>query len=430
MLLPGCGRKHQEGSTEKGKVELVFWHSYVAATNPALKRLVERFEAEHPDIKLKVQYVQTGDVLLQKLAAAVMTNTVPDVCWVRTNWIGPMVHEEAIYDIEELAEQYGGFSKEDEEDFVPSLIKAAYYKGKLRGLPIQATCMALGYNRDLFRKAGLDPDKPPRDWQELIEYGKKLTIRKGDTVEQWAFFVPVFTGQLANYGVWQWNVFLWGEGGAYADPSGERVAFNSEAGVRALQLWKDIQHKHKIGTMNTPEQGFESQKVAMVLAGCWDLPHLRDMAFDWAIGPMPAGSKRRVFPVDGEYIVIFRQGKHPKEAWEFARWFVSPEVQEQWSTDANYLPVRQSVFRSPTYQAHLETDPPLKAFADQMPYAHAEPVPFRHGTEIDLLLADAIEKAVRGVLPPKEALDEAARKANEVLAQARKKEGPKAAGRR
>jgi len=428
-LFSGCGKSPERQAGKSGKTEIVFWHSYVSYTTPAIKRLIARFEAEHPNITVRPQYVQTGDDMLLKLAPAVLTGTTPDLCWVRTNWIAPMVDENAIYDVDELAEKYGGFTKEEEKDFLPSLMNASYYKGKLRVLPIQATCMALGYNKDLFRKAGLDPDRPPRDWKEFVEYGRKLTLRKGDRVEQWAFFIPVFTGQLSNYGVWQWKFFLWGEGGLYADPDGKKVAFNSEAGVRALQFWVDLQHKYRIATMSAPEQGYESQKVAMMLDGCWNLPHLQEMAFDWAIGPMPAGSKRRVFPVDGEYIVVFRQSKHPKEAWEFARWFVSPEVQEAWSKDANYLPVRKSVFQSPSYQAYLKTNPGLKAFADQIEYAYNEPVLFRQATEIDLILSTAFDKAVRQVATPKQALDEAAEKANKILAEAGAKAGAQTPGK-
>jgi ABC-type glycerol-3-phosphate transport system substrate-binding protein len=420
FTLFGCGKSPQK----KGKkTEIIFWHSYVAATTPALKKLVERFEAEHPDITLKAQYVQTGDSLLQKLAAAVTTGTAPDVCWVHDNWLAALSREDLIYDLDELAQQYGGFSAEDKKDIVAPMLATGHYKGKFRMMPLEATSVALAYNRDLFRKAGLDPDKPPRDWKEFVEYGKRLTIRKDGRVEQWATTVPVFTGlQIESYTVWLWDVFLWGEGGLYADPSGEKVAFNSEAGVRALQFWVDLQHKYGIGSMSTPEQGFESQKVAMSLMGSWDLPHLKDMDFDWAMAPVPAGSKKRVAPLGGEYLVVFRQTQHPKEAWEFVRWFVSPEIQEWWSKESKYLPIRLSALDSPTYKTFLETDPGLKVFAEQMRYAYAEPILLDQASEIDLALFSALEKAMRKVMTPRAALEEAAKKANEILAKAREKE--------
>ena len=425
VTLLGCGQKAGPQTRTAGdgkRTEIVFWHSYVSYTEPALKRLVARFEKEHPDLKLRPQYVQTGDVMLQKLTTAIATNTLPDCCWVRTNWIPELVHAGAIIDVDELAAQYGGLTPADRADFFPSLMSTASYQGKLRGLPIQATCMTLGANPDLLRSVGLDPAKPPKDWNELVEYAKKLVVRGPKQVDRWGFFIPVFTGQLANYGVWQFDIFLWGWGGQYVAPGGERVAFNSPSGVQALQYWADLQYRYQVGTMTAPEMGFESGKVAMELVGCWDIPHLQTLSFKPVLWPMPTGPARRVFPVDGEYLVVFRKGNHPKEAWEFARWFTLPEIQEQWSAEAKYLPVRRSTLSRPSYQEYLKTDYMVKAFADQMDYATSEPIPFRNGTAIDLLLADAIEKAVRSKADPKQVLDAAAEKANRLLATARAKE--------
>ncbi|MDH4179554.1 MAG: ABC transporter substrate-binding protein [Armatimonadota bacterium] len=415
-VLAGCGK-----AVEDERTEVVFWHSYVESTKPALVKLIERFEAEHPDIKINAQRVPTGEQLLQKLTTAIMTETAPDICWIHSYWVPPLSEGDTIYALEELIDQYGGFTEEDREDFFPSPLETSYYQGKLRMMPIEATNLALAYNRDLFRKAGLDPERTPDNWDEFIEYGKKLTIRKGDRVEQYGCPIPVFVGALASWTVWNWEVFLWGWGGSYADASGERVSFNSEAGVKALQFWVDLQHKYKIGSMTAPDQGFESQKVAMALMGPWDLPHLNDMAFDWAMAPMPAGPARRVVPLGAEYLVIFRQTEHPEEAWKFITWLIQPEIQEWWSMESNYLPIRRSVLKSANYQQFLAEHAAMKVFAEQMEYAYAEPVLLPQATEINLQLATGIEKAVRKVATPKQALDEAADKANRLLAEAREK---------
>lgn len=420
-LVAGCGT-NRPAPTQAGKVEIVFWHSYVSSTKPALDKLLKRFEAEHPSIRLKAQYVQTGNALLQKLTTAISTNTAPDVCWIHKSWIIPLTKANSISDLDELAEQYGGFGPAERQDMFETPLLVSHYEGKLRMMPIEATNLVLAYNRDLFRKAGLDPDRPPRTWQEFAEMGKKLVVRKDGRVEQWACAVPIFTGALESHTVWHWKFFLWGEGGLFSDPSGEKVTFNSDAGVRALQFWVDLQHKYRIGTMTAPEQGFESQKMAMAFMGSWDLPHLRDLAFDWAVAPMPAGSVKRVSPLGGETLVVFRQTKHPKEAWEFLRWFISPAVQEQWSKDSGYLPIRKSVLQSPSYRAFLDKDPAFKVFAEEVPYGYAEPLLLPNTDQIDLVVSTALERAVRRVATPKQALDEAAVKCNAILAEARERE--------
>ena len=82
-------------------------------------------------------------------------------------------------------------------------------------------CSGIIYNKDLFRKAGLDPDHPPKDWNELYEFARKLTVdknRDGKT-DQYGFYVPVFpaSGQLSIWMVLQWAPFLWQAGGTEID---------------------------------------------------------------------------------------------------------------------------------------------------------------------------------------------------------------------
>ena len=418
LLTVGCGKSPSSSSSTSGKAKIIFWHSYVKGTWPALNRLIARFEKEHPNIDISQQFVPTGDQLLQKLTTSIATNTAPDICWIHSSWVAPLSKGDYVYDLDELARQYGGFGEAEKQDFFPAPLRTSYYRGKLRMMPVEGTNVALAYNRDMFRRAGLDPTKPPKTWPELGEMGRKLVVSKEGRVDQWGFAIPVYTGQLYGHTVWLWNPFLWGWGGQYADPSGQRVTFNSDAGVAALQYWVDLQHKYHAGKMNTPDQGFESQKVAMALMGPWDLPHLADMTFDWAMAPMPTGPKKHVTAMGAEYMVIFRQTQHPKEAWEFISWFISPEVQEQWSMDSKYLPIRQSVLKSPSYRAFLDKEPNLKVFADQMPIAYGESNVLPDVSELDLILGTGIEKAVRGAATPRQALDEAAQKANIALAKA------------
>ena len=110
-----------------------------------------------------------------------------------------------------------GLSESEMDDFFPQLLEACTYRGVLYALPMEATSLALLWNRDLFRKAGLDPDRPPADWEELSEYTRRLTIdfdRDGRT-DQYGFFVPVFpaSGELNIWMTLQWTPFLWQAGG-------------------------------------------------------------------------------------------------------------------------------------------------------------------------------------------------------------------------
>ena len=102
------------------------------------------------------QYVPTGDQLLQKLTTAIMTGTAPDVCWIHNSWVPPLSRQDAIHDLGELADTYSGFDEEVKADFFQAPLQTSYYEGKLMMMPIEGTNLALAYNRDAFRKAGLE----------------------------------------------------------------------------------------------------------------------------------------------------------------------------------------------------------------------------------------------------------------------------------
>lgn len=403
------------------KSTLTFWHSFVASTIPALEELIEKFEAEHPGIQIKAQYVPTGDALVQKLITAIQSQTAPDIAWVHADFLGKLAEARAIYKMAEFIAGPEGLSNEELNDIFPPLLQAATWRDTLYALPMEATSLALLYNKELFRQAGLDPDHPPKNWQELREFAKKLTLDKnGDgKLEQHGFLVPVFpaSGDLNIWMVLQWTPFLWQAGGAEINAAQTQVLFNSEAGVQALTLWKNMYDELGMRTFSMAhDMAFASQHLAMVLDGPWNLPRYREMNnVDWAVAPLPAGPVQRATYLAGEHLAIFKQSKHPQAAWQFVKWIIQPEVQASFSMKSGYLPVRRSVLEMKEYQDFLATDPALKAFVDQMNWGQARGAVDYHRVEINRYLAEAIEKATLGKMDPKIVLDEAAAKANQLL---------------
>ena len=419
LLFSNCGTKKEGG--ENG-VTITFWHSFVASTVPALQELITRFETEHPGITVKAQYVPTGDALVQKLVTAIHSQTAPDISWVHTDFLERLVEARAIYRVDEFMQGPDGIAESEIGDIFAPLLQAARWHDTLYAMPMEATSLALLYNRGLFRQAGLDPDHPPQSWDELRSFAKKLTIDKnGDGVnDQYGFYVPVFpaSGDLNLWMILQWTPFLWQAGGSEINEEQTKALFNSEAGIKALTLWKQMYDDLKSNMFSMAhDMGFASGHLAMVLDGPWNLPRYRVLKdIDWAVAPLPAGPVKRATYIAGEHLVIFRQSKHPVEAWKFLKWILRPEVQAFFSSRSGYLPVRKSVLGLKEYQEVLARDPALRVFVDQMSWGQGrEPIDY-HRVEINRFLAEAIEKATLGRMDPKAALDEAAGKADSVLA--------------
>jgi multiple sugar transport system substrate-binding protein len=417
LLAFACGGK--DGGSD-GKTTVVFWHSFVASTVPALNELIATFESQHPDIKINAQYVPTGDALIQKLITSVQSHTAPDISWIHSNYLQNLVQADAVYPMTEFVNGSDGLPKEDIDDIYPALLQAASWRGTLYSIPMEATNLGLLYNRDLFRAAGLDPDHPPTTWDELYDYAKRLTVdkNKDGKVDQTGLFIPVFpaSGPYGDWMVWQWMPFLWQAGGEVITEDQTHVLFNDDAGVAALTLWKRIYDALNLRSF-TPdyEAAFPSQQLVMAFDGPWNLPRWKDRKLDWAIAPLPAGPAKRATIVGGEYISIFKQSKNPAAAWTFVKWLTRPEVQAMWSMKSGYLPIRRAALAVPEYRAFLDKNRGLKAYVEQMEFGQS-PRPIDYNSLlISRAMAEAIEKATLGGISPKEALDEAAVKSNALL---------------
>jgi ABC-type glycerol-3-phosphate transport system substrate-binding protein len=171
ILISGCGQNEKR---PEGEVTITFWHSFISSTIPALNALIQKFEKENPGIRINAQYIPSGDALIQKLITAVQSKTAPDVSWLHSDFLEDLVKADAIYKMEHFIKGENGLSEEDLNDIYPALIQFSSWQGTLYSLPMEATNLALLYNKTMFRNAGLDPEKPPKDWNELYEFPKNL----------------------------------------------------------------------------------------------------------------------------------------------------------------------------------------------------------------------------------------------------------------
>ena len=419
VLATGCNRPDER---DDGRTTVTFWHSFVSSTIPALEELIARFESEHPTIRIQAQYVPTGDALAQKLITAVRSQSAPDVSWVHANYLESLVKADAIYPMSEFLDGPNGMSEEDLEDIYPALLEYASWNGTLYSLPMEATNLGLLYNKDMFRAAGLDPDHPPRDWDELLAFSKQLVRdTNGDgRNEQVGFAVPITpaTGPQGPYMVWQFIPFIWQAGGYMVDEESQNILYGSDEGVRALSFWKELYEAQNLRSFTGDYvPAFASGRAAMILDGPWSLPRyptlLGDM--DWDIAPLPAGPAKRATIVAGEYLAVFKQSKNPEAAWTFIKWITEPDVQAFWSMKSGYLPMRKSVLDEPEYQRYLEGNSAHRAFVEQMSVAQVQRPIVYFPLEIERNLAVAIEKATVSGDDPRAVLAEAVAASNALL---------------
>jgi multiple sugar transport system substrate-binding protein len=417
ILNLNCNKNKNESGSN---VTITFWHSFVHSTIPALNDLIEKFEKENPGITIKAQYIPSGDALIQKLITAVQSNSAPDISWLHADYFEDLVEAHAIYKMDDFVNGKDGISKEDMDDIYPSLLRYSKWRDTLYSLPMEATDMALLYNKEMLRKAGYQ--NPPETWDELYEYSKRLTIDNDNDGknDQTGFFVPVFpaAGPRGPWMVWQWMPFLWQADGEYINEDQTRATYNSNAGVAALELWQKLYKDLDLKTFSTDfDVTFASKRLAMAIDGSWSLAYYKDLFknLDWGFAPLPAGPAKKATIVGGEYLSIFKQSKNPDASWKFIKWIISPEVQAFWSMKSGYLPIRHAVLNNPEFQEYLKNNPNYKVFIDQMEFGRAmKPIDYG-GLEITRHVAEAIEKATVGNMNARTALNQSAEKSNKIL---------------
>lgn len=198
--------------------------------------LVERFMELHPNIKLEGfrgltapgRSMEVGPLL------AMAGGVAPDVLYVNFRISDSYVQQEFLYPLDEYVEEWA--REEDlSERIYPPVWQVIRRGGHIWAIPYQTYVMTLRYRKDLFREAGLDPERPPENWDELYEYAKKLTIpEKG----QYGF------GLVAGpHAAWNFINFLWSAGGEVVveDEEGNwHAVFNDDAAVAATEFYRKL----------------------------------------------------------------------------------------------------------------------------------------------------------------------------------------------
>ncbi|MBT9145973.1 MAG: sn-glycerol-3-phosphate-binding periplasmic protein UgpB [candidate division WS2 bacterium] len=416
-FITGCARR------EVNEVVLNFWHPWGLYQEELEKYVKEEFEAMHPGIKLNISSVPPG-LGGDKLLTSIVGGTPPEVALVDGSVMIDWAHRKALRPLNEFL-QKSGIKKED--FFLPSW-RQNVYEGRVYGLPLNADPnFALFWNKDLFKKANLDPERPPATLKELDEYIEKLNKfnEKGRLERTGMIPWDLYGGSNALY-TWGW-IF----GGKFYDPSTGKLTMNHPKNIEALE-WL-ISWAKRLGIRNI--EGFFGQftgrdgiepffmgKKAMVIRFYREIERLSKYAPDINFGvapiPYPEGGRKNFAWIGGWCIVLPRGSKHPEEAFKFIRWLTAtPE-----GANAIHKATRMlSAYKeSPTFEK-MKDDPKKRVFLEILKNSDWQRplVPIQRLMQHEL--NQAVEFSLLGIKTPKEALDEAQVKLQKELNEIKKR---------
>jgi sn-glycerol 3-phosphate transport system substrate-binding protein len=389
--------------------EITFYYP-VAVGGPITKIIdgyAADFEKENPAIKVKPVYTGTYQESIVKALTAHKSGTPPTTAILLSTDMFTLIDEDAIVPIEGV----------DTKAFYPAFMANSQTGGKTWGIPFQRSTIVLYWNKDLFKEAGLDPEKAPASWDEMRAFAQKLTKRDASgNVTQWGVQIPS-----SGFPYWLFQGLTTPNGVELMNQAGTETYFDKPAVAEALQYWVDLGRKDKVMPQGVVEWGttpkdFFEKKVAMIWTTTGNLTNVRNNAkFDFGVAMLPA-KKRRGSPTGGGNFYVFKKATKEQQAAavKFAQWMTQPERAAQWGIDTGYVAVRPDAWKTAKMQEYVKGFPVAAVARDQLEYSVAE-LSTHDNQRVTKALNDGIQASLTGAKDPAQAMKDAQAEAARIL---------------
>lgn len=387
LLFLSCGKK------EDNFVTLSWWQFW---TNPEVKptilELIKQFEKENPHIKVNLTDLTWSDGH-EKIVVGFGSGTAPDVLELGSDWLPEFSYQDVLSDVTFEAEKI-------KNEFL--MWEPATIGEKIFGFPWIADTRVLFYNKDLMKKAGLDSDKPPTSWNELLDYCKAVNKMKP---EAYGFGV----NSAERHRLYKkFLPFLWANEGEILSPDQKESRINGAEAIRALEFYKKLTQNGMMDTQAMLDEAFKHNKIGFVISGGWLLNDLRKNypQVNFGICLMPKPESGRGTPASfagGEFLVINKKTKNPQEALELIKFLIQKD---------NCLKVCQAIgsgfpsARDAELDPYYRNNPYLSIFQEQLKYAISPP-PHPKWVYIEEIIERAVEEVMYDKKSAQDALDEA-----------------------
>jgi multiple sugar transport system substrate-binding protein len=391
------------------KVALQFWNGFTGGDGPYMKKLVDQFNSEHPNISVSMNTMQWGDYYA-KLPAAVTSGKGPEIGIMHVDSVATNAARQVIQPLDDVASAL----KLSEDDFAPVPWKAGIYNGKRYSIPLDVHPLGFFYNKSVMESAGLDPEKPPTN---ADEYGAALDAMKAKGVQgHWASPFP-FTGGLTVQSL------IYQFGGALFSEDASQVLWADEAAVKAMTWFQDlVKNGHSASKIAQDADlvALQNGKTAFNWNGIWTINTLGEKSgLEWGVAPLPniggtkaawAGSHQFVLPT-----LRTPDDNKSTAARVFLNWISTKSI--EWARGGQ-VPVRNSVRESAEFKA-LKDQSALATQIDDLRFLPSVPGIGDAMPEFD----KALNLAINGGQDPAKVLGDAAARATQILEANKKKYG-------
>jgi multiple sugar transport system substrate-binding protein len=324
------GWSNVSARTAASKVTLTYWNGYTGPNRPAMEALVKKFNTSHPNTQIQMT-ITPWDSLLQKLPSALASGSGPDLMGIDFTYL-PQYAQSGY--IKNLSSAYSSGALSS-SIFPKGLVKVLKYQGKFYGAPIDFNPLMMYYNKTLFKKAGLNPNKPPATWTQWISDIKKLTTHSGGQ-DQYGIALGVHD-TIPN-----WPILMWGEGGDVI-VNGKPALTNPKT-VKALTIWSNLVKNDKVSPLNLAgadaDKLFQTGKAATEVTGPWATTGYTQAKVNYDVAPVPAGPAGPVTLADSNLMMINAKSKNSAAAIQFMQFWNSKASQTYFAVNSGSPPDR------------------------------------------------------------------------------------------
>lgn len=385
-------------------LEINFWTCFGNVDGAYMAAMVDQFNKEHPDIKVKsLQGYST-----EKLMTASLSGNLPEVIITRTSELSTFIANNWVVPLPQEVIKSVGVRN---QDYYPTAIRLCFFKGKQYAIPLDIHLAALWYNKRMFKEVGLNPLAPPRTWGDFLEYALKMNR---PSEKKFGASIPTSGPWIF---VWTFYAILWQNGGEIFNADETKTLVNSLAGKKALQLMVDIKDKLQVHQIDT-EAG-RTGRIGMWIDGPWVMTFWQESPIkkDVATAFFPQTNPEK--PVTWAQSHIFclspnalKDQSKLEASIKLIKWLSDRSI--NWAY-AGQVPAKNVVRNSKQFL----TDPKLtllRAFANELPAAKYVQTTLPNFLEIQDKLVSKMEAAMAGKLTVEKALEEAEKEINDMLA--------------
>jgi len=417
-VVAGCGGS-KSGAAKKvelkagEKVKVTFWHAMGGKLGESVQKMVDEYNKSQDKVLVEAVYQGTYDESLQKFKAA-----GPD---------GPGIIQ--VYEIGSrfmmdsgLIEPMQGFIDADKfstKDLEANILNYYTFDGKLFSMPFNTSTPIMYYNKTAFKEAGLDPEKPPKTFEEYRDYAKKLTKKTGNDTR--------YGSSIALYG-WFFEQLLATQAVHYVDNDNGRKAKATKAVIDSkegqnitnwIKAMIDDGSAVNLGRKTSETQAaFQAGRIAMTLDSTSVLSTMiNGVGNKFEVGtaflPRPTNANGGVI-IGGAslWITNTKSDKEKWAAWEFVKWSASAKPQATWHLATGYFPITKLAYDEQSVKDWHATKPQFKTAIDQL--RASKPSPATQGAVIGVfpqarqVVESAMENVVLGKANSEQALKDAA----------------------